>query len=84
VWSAAQLGTTLPRTTYDLLADSGHFYAIPVSQARRGDLLFYGSGHVEIATVWYHVSFGAQTTGTRVGWHQWGGSWAPTLALRWR
>jgi cell wall-associated NlpC family hydrolase len=84
VWSAAQLGKTVPRTTFSMLADSGHFYAVPVSSARRGDLMFYGSGHVEIMTSWYHTTFGAQETGTRVGWHRWSAGWAPTMALRWR
>jgi cell wall-associated NlpC family hydrolase len=84
VWSAAQLGRTLPRTTFSMLADAGHFYAVPVSQARRGDLMFFGTGHVEIMTSWYHTTFGAQQTGTRVGWHRWSAGWAPTMALRWR
>lgn len=81
-WAAAQHGITLPRTTYGMLAGSAHLEWIPLSQARRGDLLFYGSGHVEFATIWSHVSFGAHDTGTRVGWIRWGGSWAPTEAMR--
>jgi len=40
-------GFALPRTTYQLLA-SWHLYR--VSSPRRGDLAFYGSGHVEILT----------------------------------
>lgn len=81
-WAALRLGITLPRTTYGMLAGSPHLYRIPLSWARRGDLLFYGSGHVEIDTIWWHMSFGAQHTGTRVGWHSWGGWWAPTMAMR--
>lgn len=84
-WAAHAAGVRLySRTTYQLLADSGHFYPVPVSQARRGDLMFFGSGHVEIKTIWYHGTFGAQQTGTRVGWHEWSGWWQPTMALRWR
>ena len=76
------LGVTLPRTTYGMIAWLyGHARAVPVSQAPRGALMFYGSGHVELNTVWYHTTFGAQQSGTRVGWHRWGGWWAPTLAF---
>lgn len=83
-WSAGRLGITLPRTTFGMLAGSAHLYRIPLSWARRGDLIFYGSGHVEINTIWYHTSFGAQQSGTRVGWHHWSGWWAPTEAMRFR
>ncbi len=83
VYAAAQAnGISLPRTTYGMLAGSAHLYQISLSQVRRGDLLFYGSGHVEFATIWWHQSFGAQTTGTRVGWHTWNSYWAPTMAMR--
>jgi len=84
VWSARQLGISLPRSTFGMLAGSAHLYRIPLSWARRGDLLFYGSGHVEIDTAWYHTTFGAQHTGTRVGWHPWSGYWSPTMAMRFR
>ena len=83
-WAAARLGIAVPRTTYGMLAGSAHLYRIPLSQARQGDLLFYGSGHVEIDTIWYHTSYGAQHTGTRLGWHRWSGYWAPTAAMRFR
>lgn len=83
-WAAGQLGIALPRTTYGMLAGSAHLYRIPLSWARRGDLLFYGSGHVELNTGWWHTTFGAQQTGTRVGWHPWSGWWAPTMAMRLR
>ena len=29
--------------------------------------MFYGSGHVEINTIWYHQTFGAHHSGQRVG-----------------
>lgn len=83
-WAAARLGISIPRTTYGMLAGSAHLYRIPLSSARRGDLLFFGSGHVELDTAWYHTSFGAQQTGTRLGWHRWSGRWAPTMAMRFR
>ena len=83
-WAAAQLGISIPRTTYGMLGGGTHLYQIPLSAARRGDLMFYGSGHVEIDTAWPHTTFGAQQTGTRVGWHPWNAYWAPTMAMRFR
>ena len=82
VWAAAQHGIYLPRTTYGMLAGSPHLRWVPLSQARRGDLAFYGSGHVEFFTVVWHATFGAHDSGSRVGWIQWGGWWQPTMALR--
>jgi hypothetical protein len=83
-WAAGQIGLkNWPRSTYDLLStgvSSGRL--VRTWNPQRGDLAFYGSGHVEINTVWYHVTFGAQTWGTRVGWHHWGGWWAPTAFYR--
>jgi hypothetical protein len=67
------------RTTYQMLAYS-HLHRVYSPQ--RGDLAFYGSGHVEIVTAWWHQTFGAQQTGTRVGWHLWSGYWAPTAYYR--
>jgi cell wall-associated NlpC family hydrolase len=77
-------GITLPRDTFEMLASvaNGELIPEPISQVRRGDLLFYGSGHVELATRFHDVSFGAQQPGTDVGYHTWGGAWSPTLAFR--
>jgi cell wall-associated NlpC family hydrolase len=82
-WSAVRLGlgSSFPRDTYGL-ARSSRLEYIPLSQARRGDLLFFGTGHVEFDTIWYHQTFGAHHTGTRVGWRQWSGWWQPTFAMR--
>jgi cell wall-associated NlpC family hydrolase len=81
-WAATSLGLkNWPRTTYELLA-SPRLERIPLASATRGDLMFYGSGHVEMNTVWYHQTFGAQTWGTRVGWHAWNSYWEPTMAYR--
>jgi cell wall-associated NlpC family hydrolase len=74
-------GIWLPHSTYTMLSDP-HLHPIPLSQARRGDLMFYGSGHVEIDTVWYHSTFGAHDWGQRVGWVTWGPWWYPTAAYR--
>lgn len=70
------------RTTYQMIAWLyAHAREVPVSSAPRGALMFYGPGHVELNTSWPHTTFGAQQTGTRVGWHSWGGWWAPTMAF---
>ncbi len=72
-------GIWLPHSTYSMLSNK-HLHRIPLSQARRGDLMFYGSGHVEINTTWYHQTFGAHDPGTRVGWIKWGPWFYPTAA----
>ena len=74
-------GIWLPHSTYAMLSNP-HLHRIPLSQARRGDLMFYGSGHVEINTIWYHQTFGAHDSGSRVGWITWGPYWYPTAAYR--
>ena len=74
-------GIWLPHSTYAMLGNR-HLHWIPLSQARRGDLMFYGSGHVEINTIWYHSTFGAHDRGERVGWATWGPWWHPTAAYR--
>ena len=84
VWAAAQLGMSVPHSTYSMLAGTKHLYRISLSQVHRGDLIFFGSGHVEFATAWYHTSFGAHHTGTTVGWRSWNSYYAPTMAMRWR
>jgi hypothetical protein len=53
-------GIWLPHSTYAML-NSPRLHWIPLSQARRGDLMFYGSGHVEINTIWYHTTLGRMT-----------------------
>lgn len=73
-------GISLPHSTYEMLA-SPHLHRIPLEDVQRGDLVFYGSGHVEIATRWYHESFGAHDFGTLVGWIRWSGWWEPTMAF---
>jgi cell wall-associated NlpC family hydrolase len=84
-WSAKQLGISVPRTTGGMLAGSAHLYRISLSSIRRGDLVFYGSGHVEINTAWYHTSFGAHSSSNPlIGWRGWNGYYAPTMAMRFR
>jgi cell wall-associated NlpC family hydrolase len=74
-------GINVGRDTYAMLR-SPHLRWIPLASAQRGDLLFYGTGHVEIKTVWWHTSFGAHHSGTRVGYAHWNSYWAPTMAFR--
>lgn len=73
-------GINLPRTTYGMLA-SGKLVPETARQARRGDLAFYGSGHVEMFVRRGHT-FGAHQTGTLIGWIHYGFSWVPTMFFR--
>ncbi len=72
-------GISIPRTTYGMLA-SAKLHRIAASQRQRGDLAFYGSGHVELVTA--HGTFGAAAPGTQVGWHHPSGWWHPTMYFR--
>jgi hypothetical protein len=72
-------GVALPRTTYGMLA-SPKLQWIPASQRQRGDLAFYGSGHVELVTRF--GTFGALEQGTQIGWHTPSGWWRPTMYFR--
>jgi cell wall-associated NlpC family hydrolase len=79
------IGINVTRDTATMLATSGggHFHWIPLSEARRGDVLFFGSGHVMFDTVWRFTAFGALASGTQIGWHGWyPGGWQPTEAFR--
>jgi peptidoglycan DL-endopeptidase CwlO len=73
-------GIALPRTTYGMLA-SWRLVRISKSQAQRGDLAFFGTGHVEIYDrgSW---TYGAQDTGTRIGFHLMNAFWHPTMYFR--
>jgi cell wall-associated NlpC family hydrolase len=74
----ASQGVGLPRTTYEMLASS-KLVRISHSQAREGDLAFFGTGHVELVR-WSHETIGALTFGTTVNYHRWysGSWWEPT------
>lgn len=77
VYTAFQhAGISLPRTTYGML-DSGHL--IRTYHPVRGDLAFYGTGHVEFVTDWSGVTFGAHDWGQPVGWIHYGYGWVPTM-----
>lgn len=73
-------GIALPRTTYAMLG-SWRLVQIPKSRAKRGDLAFFGTGHVELYD-WGHWTFGAQTSGTLLGFHRMSIFWEPTMYFR--
>jgi cell wall-associated NlpC family hydrolase len=87
-WSVRAAGYSWPsqlRTTYDILSYGvSHGYVTKVKYPQRGDLAFYGSGHVEFCTTWYHHTYGAHTTGQRIGWTPYfpGTSWNVTAFYR--
>ena len=70
-------GLTLPRTTFGML-DSWHLVRIRKSQARRGDLAFFGTGHVELYDHG-NWTYGAAHTGTTIGFHRMNAFWHPTM-----
>jgi NlpC/P60 family len=81
VWAAYRsVGIILPRTTQEMLA-SRDFIRITWRQARRGDLAFFGSDHVELFRYGYWT-LGAAHTGTRVGFHPINRAWHPTAYFR--
>lgn len=62
------------RDTYDML-NSGRLHL--VHHPHPGELAFFGTGHVELY-VGGNWTFGAQDSGTQVGFHQWNDWWHPT------
>jgi len=76
----AREGIHFGRSTTAMLA-SGRLVRVTASQARRGDLAFYGTGHVEFFVRRGHT-FGALQTGTRIGWHKTNAWWHPTMFFR--
>lgn len=71
-------GIWLPRTTYGMLG-SWRARFVSHADARDGDLVFFGDGHVELYAGW-HRTLGALESGTRVGFHSWSPTswWRPT------
>lgn len=70
----------LPRTTYGMLG-SWHLVRVAKRHARRGDLAFFGSGHVELYDhgKW---TYGAADSGSRIGFHRMSRYWHPTMYYR--
>lgn len=76
----AHAGVTLPHNTVAML-ESGKLIQVDIATAPRGALLFFGTGHVELKSKWWHWSFGAHSSSDPIiGWRQWSGSWQPTAA----
>jgi cell wall-associated NlpC family hydrolase len=75
-------GIILPRTTYEMLGN-WRLIRISKSQAKRGDLAFFGTGHVELYA-WGDLTFGAAHTGTLVSYHRMNAYWHPTMYFRLR
>lgn len=74
-------GVTLPRTTYEMLS-SRHLQLIHWRKPKRGDLAFFGSGHVELVQ-WRYTTLGAPEPGESVRIEDWQGSdWRPTAFYR--
>jgi cell wall-associated NlpC family hydrolase len=76
-----KVGITLPRTTFGML-DSRAIHWIPAREALKGDLAFYGSGHVEMAVVAGSQTYGAATAGTFLDYHRTWPDWKPTAYYR--
>lgn len=77
-------GIRLPRTTGEMLADGRQLVRIPRSEARWGDLAFYGPGHVELyyGNDVVNRTFGAHESGTLIGAIRFGWGWVPTAYFR--
>jgi cell wall-associated NlpC family hydrolase len=71
-------GIHLPRTTYEMLASP---LLVRVRHPHRGDLAFYGSGHVELFKKWGYT-FGAHDYGSPVSMVRYGWGWVPTAFYR--
>ncbi len=80
-WAYRQAGISLPRDTFEMLAAVASGLLIPESTPRKGDLAFFGTGHVELFVRPGHT-FGAQQSGTPVWWHPYSGWWHPTMWFR--
>jgi hypothetical protein len=81
---AGRAGRRLARDTFEMLGQVGGLL-IQTWHPKRGDLAFYGSGHVELLlSARRHRTFGALDPGTRIGRHHWNGWWAPTMFFRLR
>ncbi len=76
----AREGLHFGRSTYEILA-SWRLVRESESRARRGDLAFFGTGHVEFF-VTPRYTFGALEPGTRIGWHRSSVWWHPTMFFR--
>ncbi|HET9898761.1 MAG TPA: NlpC/P60 family protein [Streptosporangiaceae bacterium] len=73
-------GVRLPRTTTEMLASH---LLVWTRHPRKGDLAFYGTGHVELFRKWGYT-YGAHDSGTVVSLIHYGWGWRPTAYYRLR
>jgi cell wall-associated NlpC family hydrolase len=73
-------GLNIGRDTIDML-DSGRLVRVGRRHVRKGDLAFFGTGHVELY-VSRKYTYGALHSGTQVGWHRITQWWHPTMYFR--
>jgi len=78
--SYSQEGIYFGRDTTEMLASS-RLVRVSRRHARKGDLAFYGSGHVELVAG-RRYTLGALVPGTLVGWHLRSPWWHPTMYFR--
>lgn len=69
----AHVGIALPRVTTDMLRSS-KLIRISRKDARWGNLVFFGTGHVELVSSAYRWSFGAHHSGTKIGYRHYYGT----------
>jgi cell wall-associated NlpC family hydrolase len=75
-----RVGLNIGRDTFDML-DSGKLVRVGRRHVRKGDLAFFGTGHVELY-VSRKFTYGALHSGTQVGWHRITQWWHPTMYFR--
>jgi cell wall-associated NlpC family hydrolase len=78
--SYAHEGIYFGRDTTEMLASS-RLIRVTRRHARKGDLAFYGAGHVELVAG-RRYTLGALVPGTLVGWHLRSPWWHPTMYFR--
>jgi peptidoglycan DL-endopeptidase CwlO len=73
-------GLHFGRDTTEML-DSSRLIRVGRRRAKKGDLAFYGTGHVELVAG-RKYTLGALHSGTLVGWHRVNQWWHPTMYFR--
>jgi len=74
------VGLNFGRDTTDMLASS-RLIRVGRRHAKKGDLAFYGTGHVELVAG-RKYTLGALEAGTVIGWHRLSIWWHPTMYFR--
>ncbi len=73
-------GLSIGRDTFDML-NSGKLVRVGRRHVRKGDLAFFGTGHVELYAS-RKYTYGALHSGTQIGWHRITQWWHPTMYFR--